>query len=388
MQKIKVLIIDQMGVLASERKKYEELSQFQNLDLTAVVPKEWRFNFREVSFEENPQSQSQYKIMPLPVAFPGFGHRSFYLNAFRNILGNLKPDIIHIFQEPYSFFAAQIVLARNLFLPKAKIIFITWQNVYLKNYPFAFSELYSFIEKRTFKNSICATPITQSADYVLTKRGFRNKTHILNWGIDLDLFKKQNPVNLKKQLHIEDRFIVGYVGRFVEEKGILDILKATAPLDDDMALLLVGDGPLKPEIEYLAKQLDLKERLIMINSLSNSEMSQYINCMNVLVLPSRDSKYWKEQLGKVLLEAMACEVPVIGSNSGEIPNVIKDSGMIFKSGDHIDLRAKLSDVKSNKNGVQQLAHKARARIHSIYSWKTIAKNLNTLYNELMQCSLS
>ena len=66
----------------------------------------------------------------------------------------------------------------------------------------------------------------------------------------------------------------------------------------------------------------------------------------------------------------------------------RDSGLIFKSGDPIDLRAKLSDIKSNKNGVQQLAHKARERVHSIYSWKTIAKNLNALYNELMQYSLS
>lgn len=382
MRKIKVLIIDQTGVLASERKKYEELSRFQDLAITVLVPKQWRFNFRQFNFEEGPKRQ--YKIIPLPVAFPGYGHRSFFLNSFRKILKNLQPDFIHLFQEPYSFFAGQTVLARNLFLPKAKIIFITWQNLYFENYPFVFSKLYSFIEKRTFKNSICATPITQSAHQVLTKKGFRNKSHVLNWGINLDFFKKQDPDELRKQLHIEDRFVVGYAGRFVEEKGILDLLKATAPLDDDIALLLVGDGPIKPEIENLARESNIKNRVIIVNSLSNSEMSLYINCMDVLVLPSRDCKYWKEQLGKVILEAMACEVPVVGSDSGEIPYVINDSGMIFKSGNYLELRDKISLIKSNGNDIQQLIRKAKERVHAIYSWKTIAKNLHNLYGELMQ----
>jgi glycosyltransferase involved in cell wall biosynthesis len=381
MSKIKVLIIDQMGILKSERKKYEELSRFDDLDIVVIVPKNWRFNYRQFFFEAG--YNGKYKLISTPVAFLGYGHRSFYLGPIIKILKNYQPDIIHLFQEPYSFFAAQIVFFRNLFLPKTKILFITWQNMNYENYPFFFSKLYSFIENYTYKNASCATPITQGAKEILLKRGFKGKCHVLNWGIDLDLFNKRNPLKLKKKLNIENKYMVGFIGRFVEEKGISDLLKAVSLLESDINALLVGNGPIKSKLNKLSLELGLQDRVIFIDSVSNSEISSYINCMNILVLPSRESDIWKEQLGKVLLEAMACEIPVIGSDSGEIPNVIGDSGLIFEAGNYVDLKYKIESIKNGKINSEELTQKAMKRVATIYSWNRIAKNLHTLYRDLM-----
>ncbi|MFQ5675509.1 MAG: glycosyltransferase [bacterium] len=382
MGNIKVLVIDQMGVLLPERTKYEELAKHKNLSITALVPQKWRFNFRLFEFE--PGRGNHYDIIALPVSSPGYGHRSFFLDSLRQILTNLKPDIIHIFQEPYSFFAAQVVGARKLYCPDARIIFITWQNLYFGNYPFVFSKLYSFIEKYTYKNSVCATPITQSANEILTQKGYGKKSLVINWGIDLKRFTKKNPAGLRQELGIENRFVVGYAGRFVGEKGILDLVKAVSGIEDDVAILLVGDGPLKSQIESIAHALNLRDRLIIVSAVSNSEIARYLNCMDVLVLPSKDSGHWKEQLGKVLIEAMACEVPVIGSDSGEIPNVIDNQEMIFSAGDHHQLKEKIKLMKSTYKSAQRSARKAKERVHRIYSWQSIAKNLHNLYGELMQ----
>ncbi len=379
--KVKVLFVDHTGVLKSDRKKYEELANFNDLELAILTPSKWEFNYKTYSFEDS--LNGKYKIVNAAVAFPGYPHRSFYLASLKKILHEFKPDIIHLFQEPYSLFAGQTVLLRNLFSPKSKLIFITWENLNHKKYPFLFAPLYKFMESYTYKNSDCATPITHTAKEVLQQRGFQGECHVMSWGIDLDLFQKKNVDKLKQDLNLNGAFTIGFIGRFVEEKGILDLLKAASELPGNTKILLIGDGPLQADLPQIADDLDLKDRLKIINTVSSSEITSYINCLDLLVLPSRASSYWKEQLGRVLIEAMACEVPVIGSDSGEIPYVIGDAGLVFRSGDHFDLRKKIEMIRSGQIDVSSLVKKAKKKIAHKYSWKPIAKNLHQLYWNLL-----
>ena len=382
--KVKVLFIDHTGVLKSNRRKYEELANFNDLELAVLTPNKWEFNYKTFSFEDSPNDK--YKIVNAPVAFPGYAHRSFYLVSLIKILNEFKPDIIHLFQEPYSLFAGQTVLLRNLFSPKSKLIFITWENLNHKKFPFLFAPLYKFMENYAYKNSNCATPITHTAKEVLQQRGFQGECHVMSWGIDPDLFQKKNVDSLKCNLNLKRAFIIGFIGRFVEEKGILDLLKAAAELPGNIKILLIGDGPLKADLPQIAMDLDLKNRLIIIKTLTNSEINSYINCMDLLVLPSRASSYWREQLGRVLIEAMACEVSVIGSDSGEIPNVIGDVGLVFRSGDYLDLKNKIEKIRTHQVDVSGLVKKAKKKVMQEYSWKPIAKNLHDLYWDLFRSS--
>jgi len=382
MKRIKILLIDHTGILKSDRRKYEELANFNDLELAVLTPNKWEFNYKTFSFEDSPNDK--YKIVNAPVAFPGYAHRSFYLVSLIKILNEFKPDIIHLFQEPYSLFAGQTVLLRNLLSPKSKLIFITWENLNHKKFPFLFAPLYKFMENYAYKNSNCATPITHTAKEVLQQRGFQGECHVMSWGIDPDLFQKKNVDSLKCNLNLKRAFIIGFIGRFVEEKGILDLLKAAAELPGNIKILLIGDGPLKADLPQIAMDLDLKNRLIIIKTLTNSEINSYINCMDLLVLPSRASSYWREQLGRVLIEAMACEVSVIGSDSGEIPNVIGDVGLVFRSGDYLDLKNKIEKIRTHQVDVSGLVKKAKKKVMQEYSWKPIAKNLHDLYWDLLK----
>lgn len=371
-----------MGVLRSERKKYEEIAEYNDIDLCVITPQCWNFNYKHHEFEEN-TNEENYTIFPIRVAFAGYHHRSFYFSSFRKILKSFQPDIIHIFQEPHSIFTLQVLLARNIFLPKAKVVFITWENLIHQKYPFRFSNIYKYIENYSYRHANYATPITVSADNVLRARGFLKGTHVLRWGIDFELIKKQDANDIRKKLGLLGSFVVGYVGRFVIEKGILDLVKAVGQLPANVKLLLIGDGPLKNEIKSLAEQISFANRLITVDSISNTEISKYLNCLDTLVLPSHESKYWVEQLGKVLLEAMACEIPVIGSNTGEIPFVIENSGLIFQAGNINELSDKIEAVRLKSIDVSKLVKVAKQRVENLYSWRTIAANLHKIYGEII-----
>ena len=158
-------------------------------------------------------------------------------------------------------------------------------------------------------------------------------------GVNEDLFRPQAQPELRAELGIEPQeFVVGFVGRFVIEKGILTLLKALTPLKErSWKVVLLGRGELEAQIREEARRSGILDRLIIINSVPHDQVYRYINVMDTMVLPSETltaqttltAKGWKEQFGHVLIEAMACQVPVVGSDSGEIPHVIQDAGLFF-----------------------------------------------------------
>jgi glycosyltransferase involved in cell wall biosynthesis len=112
-------------------------------------------------------------------------------------------------------------------------------------------------------------------------------------------------------------------------------------------------------------------------------MPAYLNGLDVLVLPSRTQSNWKEQFGRVLVEAMACGVPVIGSTCGEIPNVIGDAGLIFAEGDADALRACLLRLQRDPVLRRDLAQRGRARALARYTHKHIAAETVAVYRRMM-----
>src|SRR5436305_9013059 len=95
--------------------------------------------------------------------------------------------------------------------------------------------------------------------------------------------------------------------------------------------------------------------------------------MDVFVLPSLTRPNWKEQFGRVLVEAMACETPVIGSRSGEIPRVIGDAGLLFQEGNVQELAARVRRLLDDPTLYAQLAAQGRQRVLERYTQERIAR---------------
>ena len=154
-------------------------------------------------------------------------------------------------------------------------------------------------------------------------------------------------------------------------------------LECKVNLLLVGDGELRNKITVEGRRLGISDRIRIVDTIPSSRVPEYLNCMDCLVLPSRTTKKWKEQFGRVLIEAMACEVPVIGSDSGEIPNVIGDSGLIFREGNVGDLSSKIKLLINNIDMRVKLSRKSRQRVLNNFTQEKVARETYKIYQKMM-----
>ncbi|HVO71736.1 MAG TPA: glycosyltransferase, partial [Aggregatilineaceae bacterium] len=218
---------------------------------------------------------------------------------------------------------------------------------------------------------------TQSAAEVWRARGYRGPLAVIpQFGIDPDLFHP--PLHARTGA----TFAVGFVGRLVEEKGGALLLDAVAQLDGAWQLDIIGDGPQKPALLNQARRLGIAGRTTF-GTLPSMRMPGYYRGIDVLVVPSLTRPTWKEQFGRVIVEAMACGVPVVGSSSGAIPDVIGDAGLVFPEGDTGALADRLLQVLRSLDLRHDLAARGRQRVLERYTQAQVAAQTVDVYHTML-----
>ncbi len=159
---------------------------------------------------------------------------------------------------------------------------------------------------------------------------------------------------------------IGFIGRIVDSKGIGVLMQAFTLLPASCNLTLVGSGEQAEEYMKLARRLGVVDRFRIHPPVPHSEIPEVLRSFDVLVLPSVETKHWKEQFGRVLIEAMACGVPVVASNSGGIPDVVGDAGILFKTGSSFELAGILSNLIESRATRDDLGRKGRQRVMQFF----------------------
>jgi glycosyltransferase involved in cell wall biosynthesis len=161
------------------------------------------------------------------------------------------------------------------------------------------------------------------------------------------------------------------------------LLKAAAKLPGVWRLHIAGDGPAKPGLMQLAEELDIAHRVHFDGVIASAQMPAYLQQMDVLVLASRSLPNWKEQFGRVLVEAMACETAVVGSQSGEIPHVIGDAGLTFPEDDAAALHGRLLALIQSGALRDDLGQAGRQRVLNRYTQAQIAAQTVAVYRDMV-----
>jgi glycosyltransferase involved in cell wall biosynthesis len=170
----------------------------------------------------------------------------------------------------------------------------------------------------------------------------------------------------------------------LREKGVDLLLRACAGLTVPWRLLIAGEGEERESLEALAQELGVGEEVTFLGRRSSGDMRAFYHTLDVFVLPSRTLPNWQEQFGRVLIEAMACAVPVAGSSSGEIPHVIGDGGLIFPEDDVAALRRELQRLAEDTGERARLGERGRRRVLAHYTMRQVAAQTLSVYQRLLE----
>jgi glycosyltransferase involved in cell wall biosynthesis len=370
-RKMRVVRIAHSSLTPELRQRERALVRsYPDVDLEVVTTKRWRE--AEMDVEAAPDD-----LFPVRTAR---SHLSKHIQLFVYdpcpliaALREHRPHLIDMGAEPYSVAGAEILTLCHWLAPQTPIVMQSNQNI-LHNYPFPFS----WFEQRAFRRVAAAYACSETVVEVLRAKGFDKPAPIVPFGVNTEAFRPRPPRGQS------DRpLTIGYTGRMLPGKGLNVLGDALGKLKDEpWKLLVVGDGSERENFERQLSAYGLLGRVEFTGAINFALMPEYFHKLDVMVIPTETTKRIREQFGRVIVEAMASRVPVIGSTCGAIPEVIGAAGLVFPEGNAAALADGLRQILADEDLRERLALAGLARVEN-YSWERVAEKTYALYQQVM-----
>jgi glycosyltransferase involved in cell wall biosynthesis len=355
-----LLVVSHPAVVDVNQEVYRELSRRGWL-VTIVLPSRWRHEYSEADVMPKALPGLESSLRPTRVAFTGRPQRHFYLARCRPLCRRSRPDVAFVEAEPYALAAAQWGRAfRSLGIPFGVQCY--------ENIDRPLPAPVRWLRSRVLHEAAFVAARSDSAARLARAWGASGEVDVAPPAVPNWESVPESP---------EHRFTVGYAGRLIESKGLIDLLGAVRKLDAPVELLLVGSGEQREQLEG---QPIPGSSVRVLDALSHDQMATGYAQLDVLVLPSHTTPTWKEQFGRVIIEALWCGVPVVGSDSGEIPWLIglTGGGLVFPEGDRDALAARLIELRESPELRKSLAARGRAAVERLFSVPAATDQLERL----------
>lgn len=345
------------------------LSKYGDLEIDLVSDISSNINIKNLRVHE-------IKLRELSIFNKGFGgymlrHAMGGIYAFKkawNLMKNSTYDIIHVHGRVAPFLV-------SLFNNNTPVVFTLHDDPPVKsqeNYHI-YKISYKIFQETAVQRADKVIAVHNGLKNELIKRGICNsdKIHVIPNGVDMNIFKS----DIKRS----DSCTVLFVGSLTKRKGIKYLLMAIAEIKD-ARLIIVGDGPERDNLIRLAENLRIKDRVTFAGSVSHEKLPTYYSHASVFVLPSI-----REAFPLSILEAMACNLPVIATNTSGMPEVVKDgyNGFLVEPKNIMQLTDKIKLILSDNGMRKRMGHNARKFVEKNYSWDVVADKTIKVYMDIL-----
>lgn len=345
----RLLVISHPAVVNVNQEVYRELLH-RGWQVTIVVPSRWRHEYSRKPVRPQALAGMESTLRPTRIAFPGRVQRHVYLARCHSVCQRIDPHVAFIEAEPYSLAATQWGHA-------LKRLDIPFGVQCYENIDRDLPSPVRWLRSRVLRDAAFVAARSDSAGRLVREWGARGEVGFAPPAVPRWESVPTAPAH---------PFTVGYAGRLIERKGLFDLLAAVRRLDAPVELIMIGNGEIR---DQLVGQPIPGSSVRVLDGLTHDQMASGYAQLDVLVVPSHTTATWKEQFGRVIVEALWCGVPVVGSDSGEIPWLIEltGGGIVFPEGDHDALADALEKLRGQPELRRELAATGRAAVERLFS---------------------
>jgi glycosyltransferase involved in cell wall biosynthesis len=264
-----------------------------------------------------------------------------------------------------------------------KLLLTCWETI-----PFRYDDnpLLAARKRRVKSAAAHYLAVTERARMALVLEGVsEDRITVVPAGVDVDRFRPREPSQaLRRSWGVPTGApVVLYVGRLIQEKGLVELVRAFAAGTWNAHLVLIGSGDQSARVSTAAAALGVSDRVHLQSSSSYTDLPLGYATADVVVAPSLTTPYWEEQFGMVLAEAMACGRALISTTSGAIPEVVGDAAVLVEPYDIAQLAGALDALLGDEVLRQRLGVAARERALSKYAPSVVARGLEAVYRRVL-----
>lgn len=363
---------------------YPSIGGVQNyvLNISNGLKKKYRCEVVIVTTTNHKQSEiievQGFKVyrMPYWIKLSNTPINPLWYFSISKIIKQEKPDIINA-HTPVPFISDMAARAKG----KSKFILTYHNDLSKSNYILSmFAKLYYLLlgNKTLFMSDKIITTSTLYADKSVYLRNFKDKLEVVSPGVDLTTFNVKNvhPVIKNKYSKNKNILFVGSLDKTHNHKGLEFLIESMADLKfkmEKVKLLVIGEGDNKAFFQSMAEKLNLNDSIDFLGKVDSKFLPSFYNISDVLVLPSINDS---EGFGMVLLEAGACNKPVIGTYAGGMPYLIKNgfNGYLAKPKDVNSLSKCILKILNDHKVAKVLGENGYKKVKEKFTWDIASKN--------------
>ena len=366
---MRVLRIFHSAVVDAWRDRERALRQC-GVDVRLVSSRVWNEGGTDVSLKPRP-------LEPVTGLRTWGRHPALFVYDPRGIWKAMGEPLDHIdiHEEPFALATAEILLIRRLRRNKATYSLYSAQNID-KRYPPPFR----WLERLALRGASGVSVCNHEAGRIVERKGYPGRASYIPLGVDTATFAPRAVGSVAG----DDRVRVGYVGRLEPHKGV-DVLIDAVALDARIHLIVAGDGSASRALRMQVSRARLDDRVLFTGPVAHEDLPGTYRAVDVLAVPSVPTPDWTEQFCRVAVEAMACGVPVVASDTGALRDVVGEAGLLVPPGEPQLLATAL--VRAATSGperdflIEQGLTRARA-----CSWPEVARSYRRLYELALHAS--
>jgi glycosyltransferase involved in cell wall biosynthesis len=353
------------------RLRYHPFASMPGFEVHLLAPARWRQFGRGITADPPDDPGVTMHIEPIRLrSLPGLKWYGHFYPGLGKLIREVEPDVIHLWEEPWSIVALQATLLRG----NAALVLEVDQNI-LKRLPPPFETIRRYVLRRTdvvLSRSPDATAVVRACDYDGPARP-------IGYGVDQDAFNMSH--DEAPPWHEDKVLRLGYVGRLVEEKGLDDALAAMRLAKVPVELAIMGEGPYDRQLRKRVHQLGLGAKVSFRGWGNAAEVASFMKGCDVTLLLTRTTEAVREQFGRAIIESQACGVPVIGSLCGAIPDVVADGGWIVPESDPATLAELLKRLQAHPDEIATRGGDGYKNVASRFTYPAVARALSLAWSE-------